>query len=84
VIRRDDTLVVRADLPGVRPDEVGFEVEDGVVTVSAEHQEDRNDSDGGRYIRRERASVPSRGRSPSPSESMAGRSRRRRAMAWSR
>jgi HSP20 family protein len=54
VIRRDDMLVVRADLPGLRPDEAGFEVEDGVLTVSGEHQEDRNDSDGGRYVRSKR------------------------------
>ena len=54
VMRRDDTLVVRADLPGLTPDEVKIEVEDGVLTVSGEHQEDRSDSDGGRYVRRER------------------------------
>jgi len=54
VMRRDDTLVVRADLPGLTPDEVKIEVEDGGLTVSGEHQEDRSDSDGGRYVRRER------------------------------
>jgi HSP20 family protein len=54
VMRRDDTLVVRADLPGLTPSEVKVEVEDGVLTVSGEHQEDRSDSDGGRYVRRER------------------------------
>ena len=54
VMRRDDTLLVRADLPGLTPDEVKIEVEDGVLTVSGEHQEDRSDSDGGRYVRRER------------------------------
>ena len=54
VMRRDDTLVVRADLPGLTPDEVKIEVEDGVLTVSGEHQADRSDSDGGRYVRRER------------------------------
>ena len=54
VVRRDDTLVVRADLPGLTPDEVKVEVEDGVLTVSGEHQEDRSDSDDGRYVRRER------------------------------
>jgi HSP20 family protein len=54
VTRRHDTLVVRADLPGLTPDEVKVEVEDGVLTVSGEHQEDRSDSDGGRYVRRER------------------------------
>jgi Hsp20/alpha crystallin family protein len=30
-----------------------IEVEDGVLTVSGEHQEDRSDSDGGRDVRRE-------------------------------
>jgi HSP20 family protein len=54
VMRRDDTLVVRADLPGLTPDEVKIEVEDGVLTVSGEHKEDRSDPDGGRYVRRER------------------------------
>lgn len=50
----NDTLVVRADLPGLTPDEVKIEGEDGVLTVSGEHQEDRSDSDGGRDVRRER------------------------------
>ena len=54
VMRGDDTIVVRADLPGLTPDEVKIEVEDGVLMVSGEHQEDRSDSDGGRYVRRER------------------------------
>ena len=54
VMRRDDALVVRADLPGLTPDEVKIEAEDGVLMVSGEHQEDRSDSDGGRYVRRER------------------------------
>lgn len=54
MIRRDDTLAVRADLPGFTPDEVKIEVEDGLLTVSGEHQEDRSESEGGRYVRRER------------------------------
>jgi HSP20 family protein len=54
VMRQDDPLVVRADLPGLTPDEVKIEVEDGILTVSGEHQEDRRDNDGGRYVRRER------------------------------
>jgi HSP20 family protein len=54
VMRGDNTLVVRADLPGLTPDEVKIEVEDGVLTVSGEHQEERSDSDRGHYVRRER------------------------------
>ena len=53
-MRRDDTLVVRADLPWLTPGQVRIEVEDGVLTVSGTHQEDSNDSGGGRYVRRER------------------------------
>ena len=41
-------------MPRLTPDEVKIEVEDGVLTVSGEHQEDRSDSVGGRYVRRER------------------------------
>jgi HSP20 family protein len=54
VMRREDILVVRADLPGLTPDPVKIEVEDGVLTVSSEHQEARSDTDDGRYVRRER------------------------------
>ena len=54
VMRRDDALVVRANLPGLTPDEVKLEVEDGVLTVPGEHKENRTDTDGGGYVRRER------------------------------
>jgi HSP20 family protein len=54
VMRRADALVVRADLPGLTPDEVKIEVEDGVLTVSGEHKEDRTGTDDGGYVRRER------------------------------
>jgi HSP20 family protein len=54
LVRHDDGLVVRVDLPGIKPEQVKIEVEDGVLTVSGEHQEDRSDSDDGRYVRRER------------------------------
>jgi HSP20 family protein len=53
-MRREDTLVLRADLPGLKPHEIKIEVEDGIPTVSGEHQEDRTDVDAGRYVLRER------------------------------
>src|SRR5690349_8601442 len=34
--RRGDQLVVRADLPGMKKDDVNVEVEDGVLTISGE------------------------------------------------
>lgn len=53
VIREDDHMVVRADLPGFRPEEVKVEVEDNILTVSGEHQESTEEQDK-RYVRRER------------------------------
>jgi HSP20 family protein len=53
VVRDDGHLVVRGDLPGIKPEEVKIEVEDDILTISGEHEErtDENDKD---YVRRER------------------------------
>jgi HSP20 family protein len=53
VVRADDQLVVRADLPGIKPEEVKIEVEDGVLTVSGEHDEVTDERQSS-YVRRER------------------------------
>jgi len=53
LIRRDDSLVLRADIPGIEPDEVKIEVEDDVLTVSGEHSEETEEKKE-RYMRRER------------------------------
>lgn len=53
LVRRDDALVLRADIPGIKPDEVKIEVEDGVLTVSGEHSEESEKKDE-HYVRRER------------------------------
>jgi HSP20 family protein len=47
VVRDDCHLVVRADLPGIKPEEVKIEVEDDILTISGEHEErtDENDKD---------------------------------------
>ena len=52
-VREDDHLVVRADLPGLKPEEVKIEVEDDILTVSGEHRESKVEKDK-RYVRRER------------------------------
>lgn len=49
VLRKDGTVVLRADLPGIKPDEVKVTVEDDVLTVSGEHTEESEN-----YMRRER------------------------------
>ncbi len=53
VVREDGHLVVRADLPGIKPDEVKIEVEDDILTVSGEHEERKEEKDK-HYVRRER------------------------------
>lgn len=40
-------------IPGIKPDEVKIEVEDDVLTVSAEHEESEEERKGN-YVRRER------------------------------
>jgi HSP20 family protein len=53
VVRKEGELVLRADLPGIKPEEVKIEVEDNVLTVSGEHREEREEKEE-HYVRRER------------------------------
>ena len=53
VMRDDGHLVMRADLPGIKPEEVKIEVKDDILTVSGEHQESKEEKDKS-YVRRER------------------------------
>jgi HSP20 family protein len=53
VVRSDNKLVVRADIPGIKPDEVKIEVEDDILTVSGAHEEKKEEKDK-QYLRRER------------------------------
>lgn len=51
--REDDTLVIRADLPGIDPDEdVDVSVTDNMLTIRAEHREEHEEEDKG-FLRRE-------------------------------
>jgi len=53
VERDNGNLVLRADIPGITPEEVKIEVEDDILTVSGEHEERKENTDK-RYVRRER------------------------------
>ena len=53
VIREDGKLVIRADIPGMKPEEVKIEVEDDILTITGEHEE-RKEEKGKHYVRRER------------------------------
>jgi HSP20 family protein len=54
VLRDNGNLVVRADIPGLTPDEVKVEVEDDILTVSGGHEETSEQKDQD-YVRRERS-----------------------------
>ena len=85
LVRHDDDFVVRADLPGIKPEEVRIEVEDGILTVSGEHEERRSERTmTAATCAASAASVHSHGRSRCRPGSMRKRSRRKRATAWSR
>jgi len=47
--RRGDRLVVRADLPGLRKEDVSVEIDDGVLTISGERSEEDVDDREGYY-----------------------------------
>jgi HSP20 family protein len=51
--RRENELVLRADIPGIKPEDVKIEVEDEVLTVSGEHREEKEEKKE-HYMRRER------------------------------
>ncbi|MGE5748175.1 MAG: Hsp20/alpha crystallin family protein [Solirubrobacterales bacterium] len=53
VVKKESEIVLKADLPGVKPEEINVEVEDGVLTVSGEHEE-KTEEKKERYLRRER------------------------------
>lgn len=55
VVRDNGNLVVRADVPGIKPEEVKIEVEDDILTVSGEHEERKEEKDKDKnFLRRER------------------------------
>lgn len=53
VERHDGDLVVHADVPGIKPEEIKIEIENNILTVSGEHKESSEKKDKN-YLRRER------------------------------
>jgi HSP20 family protein len=49
VFQRGNEMVVRADLPGISPDDVQIDVEDGVLTISGERRNTNEDRQEGFY-----------------------------------
>ena len=55
VIQEDEDLVVRAELPGAKPEDVDITVHNGVLTISGKLEEEREEERRG-YLVRERRS----------------------------
>ena len=53
VVRGEGNLVLRADIPGIKPEEVKIEIENDVLTVSGAHEERKEEKDK-HFVRRER------------------------------
>ena len=49
VFQRSNELVMRVDLPGLKPDDVAVEVSDNAITISGERQHEREDERAGVY-----------------------------------
>src|SRR5918998_1766779 len=54
VLNRDGDLVVRAELPGVRQEDVDITVHDRVLTISGERREEQQQERGGYYVKERR------------------------------
>jgi HSP20 family protein len=49
VVQQGSELVVRADVPGIAPDDLTVEISEDAITISGERQEGRADENGGVY-----------------------------------
>lgn len=54
VLSREGDLVVRAELPGVKQEEVDVTVQNGVLTISGEQKAEREEERGGYYVKERR------------------------------
>jgi HSP20 family protein len=54
VVNKDSDLVVRAELPGVKQEDVDITLHDGVLTISGERKAEQEEERGGYYVRERR------------------------------
>ncbi len=51
---KGETYELGIELPGYRKEDITAELKEGYLTVNAEHTEDKEEKENGRYIRKER------------------------------
>ena len=57
VIEKDDSYLLEAELPGFNKEDIKIDLKNDTLTISAAHNENKDEKDeNGRYIRRERRS----------------------------
>jgi len=54
VLTKDGDLVVRAELPGVKQEDVDITLQNGLLTISGEHKVDEEEDRGGYHVRERR------------------------------
>jgi HSP20 family protein len=54
VLTKDGDLVIRAELPGVKLEDVDVTLQNGVLTISGEHKVDQEEERGGYHVRERR------------------------------
>lgn len=54
VLTRDGNLVIKAELPGVRAEDVDITLQDNVLTISGERKSEEEEQRGGYYVRERR------------------------------
>ena len=54
VLTKDGDLVIRAELPGVKQEDVDITLQNAVLTISGEHKVDEEEERGGYHVRERR------------------------------
>jgi HSP20 family protein len=54
VAENADHFVIKAEMPGVKKDDIAVTLENGVLTISGETRSEKEEKEGGRVIRQER------------------------------
>lgn len=54
VVESDDEYIVKADLPGIRKEDIDVTLQNGTLTINAESKSETEEKKGGRVVRQER------------------------------